>query len=185
MDSAELLRIEHKARLRYEWSRARRALLGFTPTIAVVAIAAVLAKRPTTTIFFGSSLFLVGVVLLWYGRDLKRAVLPGMAAGAVPLTFALCANHIGHVCTGEACVMMCMPACIAGGVLAGLCVAAVGHRSRQPVRFWLAASGVALLTGAMGCACAGYSGVLGLGAGYIAAFIPTAFQALFASKSRK
>jgi hypothetical protein len=184
MDSAELSRLERKVRLKYEWSRARRALLGFAPAIGVVILAALLARRPSTTLVFGASLFTVGVAMLWYGRDLKRAVLPGMAAGLVPLTFALCANHIGHVCTGQSCVMICMPACVVGGLVAGLGIAALGHRTRQPLRFWVAASAIALLTGAMGCACSGYSGVLGLAAGYVTAFLPTAVKTLFARRSQ-
>jgi hypothetical protein len=157
MDSIELQRLERKARLQYEWGRARRALLGFGPAIALIALAASLARRPTTTLVFGASMFVIGVFLLWYGRDLKRAVLPGMAAGLVPLTFSLCANRIGHVCTGESCMMLCMPACVVGGLVAGLGIAAVAHRNTQPLRFWVASSAVALLTGAMGCACTGYS----------------------------
>jgi hypothetical protein len=164
MESVE--RIEQRARIRYELARVRRALLGFAPMFAIVGAAALVAKRPSTTLAFGVAVFAVGAVLLWYGRDLRRAVLPGVAAGLVPLVIALCANHVGHACMGDACMTVCIPACAAGGVLAGLAVASIGVRSRSGAGFWIAASAVALLTGAMGCGCVGYAGVGGLVLGF-------------------
>jgi hypothetical protein len=102
-------------------------------------------------------------------------VLPGLAAGIVPLALALCANHIGHACMGDECMTVCIPACATGGVVAGLAVAAIGIRRRSGAAFWLATSAVALLTGAMGCGCVGYTGVIGLvlgfGAGLASGFV--------------
>ena len=164
MESVE--RIEQRARIHYELARLRRALLGFAPALAIVAIAALIAKHPSTTVGFGIAMFAVGAVLLWYGRDLRRAVLPGVAAGLVPLVLTLCANHMGHACMGDRCMSLCIPACATGGVLAGLAVAAVGIRRRSGIGFWLAASALALLTGAMGCGCVGYAGLVGLGLGF-------------------
>jgi hypothetical protein len=117
-------------------------------------------------------MFSVGVVLLWYGRDLKRAVLPGLAAGFVPMAFALCANHMGHYCTGEECMSLCVPACVAGGIVAGLTVAYFGYRGKHGLGYWSASSAIALLTGAMGCACIGFAGLFGLGAGYLVGLLP-------------
>ena len=170
MESVE--RIEHRARVRYELGRARRALLGFAPVFLLVALAVLLAKRPSTTLGFGVAVFAVGAVALWYGRDLKRAVLPGLAAGIVPLALTICANHIGHACLGDRCMSLCIPACAAGGVVAGLVVAIVGVRRRAGAGFWAAASGVALLTGAMGCGCAGYAGLAGLAVGFAGGLMP-------------
>src|SRR5438105_4563737 len=99
MDSSELKRFEHKLRLKYEWSRARRAVLGFAPAIAIIALAALLATNPRWPLVFGASMFAFGALLLWYGRDLKLAVLPGVVAGIVPLTLVLCASRVGHACT--------------------------------------------------------------------------------------
>jgi hypothetical protein len=180
MESAE--HVEARARLRYELGRMRRAVLGFAPVFALVAVAALLAKRPTTTVAFGAGVFAVGAILLWYGRDLRRAVLPGVAAGIVPLAFALCANHIGHACMGERCLSLCIPACAAGGVLAGLAVAGIGIRRRSGPGFWIAASIVALLTGAMGCGCVGYAGVGGLAVGFAVGLAPGMLRKRFGSR---
>jgi hypothetical protein len=65
-----------------------------------------------------------------------------------------------------------MPACILGGAVSGLLVAGVGHRRGAGSAFWLSASGLALLTGAMGCTCIGYSGVVGLALGYAVGSMP-------------
>ena len=164
MESVE--RIERRARIGYELARMRRALFGFAPVLVIVAVALLFAKRPSSTLGFGVAVFAVGTVFLWYGRDLKRAVLPGLAAGIVPLVLTLCANHVGHACMGDRCMALCIPACATGGVVAGLVVAIVGIRRRASLGFWIASSGVALLTGAMGCVCVGYAGLLGLAVGF-------------------
>lgn len=166
MDSIDFERLERRARIRYEWSRLRRALLGFAPALIVVALAAIITPRPASAIFFGAAMFCTGVALLWYGRDLHRAVLPGILAGAVPLAVALCSNQVGHVCTGEACMSLCLPACAGGGLVAGVGVSMFGHQRKLGAGYWVSGSVVALLTGAMGCACIGYSGLFGLAAGY-------------------
>jgi hypothetical protein len=164
MESVE--RIEHRARVRYELGRLRRALLGFAPVSILVALAAIFAKKPTFTVAIGVAVFAVGAIFLWYGREVRRAVLPGVAAGIVPLVFALCANNIGHLCTGDRCMAVCIPACATGGLLAGVVVASLAVRRRSGIGVWVAASSVALLTGAMGCACVGYAGVAGLAVGF-------------------
>lgn len=176
MDADELRRVERQARLKYEWSRARRAVLGFAPALGIVGLAMLLGRNPGWPLAFGALMFVYGAVLLWYGRELKRAVLPGVLAGLVPLTLALCAMHVGHFCTGDRCMMVCLPACAAGGLIAGLAVAMIGHRGKHGVGFWASASGITLLTGSMGCACIGVAGVIGLAAGFAVGLTPWALQ---------
>jgi hypothetical protein len=171
MEPTEVATFERRARRRYEWARLRRAIVGFSPVLVIVAIAVALARHPSVTAALGLGAFLFGVILLWYGRDFRRAVLPGVAAGLVPLALSLCATHLHH-CTGDGCMMLCVPACAAGGALAGIAVSLmVGHRKTSFVLL-VPASALALLTGAMGCACVGYAGVIGLGSGYVLALIP-------------
>ncbi len=92
--------------------------------------------------------------------------MPGLAAGLFPLTLVLCMNHVGHVCMDGRCYSVCVPSCTAGGIVAGLIVAGVGVRYGSGLGFGLAASAMALLTGAMGCTCVGYSGLAGLAIGF-------------------
>lgn len=171
MDSIDLSQLEQKARLRYEVMRAVRSVLGFTPALFVVALAAALGRRPGSAMMFGGALFLCGAFLLWRGRTLHRAVLPGLLTGLIPLAFALVANR-GHACPGGHCSTWCLPACIAGGVVAGLAVSYLAWKRGLDWRFWAGASAVSLLTGAMGCSCVGYSGVVGLGLGFLGASVP-------------
>jgi len=171
MDSTEVSEIARRTRLRYEWARLRRAALGFAPVLLVVAGATALARRPTLTGVLGVAAFVMGAALLWDGRDPKRAVLPGVLSGLVPLSLALCANRL-HVCTGDGCVSWCVPACSLGGLVAGFLVARAGHQRRRAPSFWLAASALAFLIGGMGCACVGYSGLLGLALGFGVGVLP-------------
>jgi hypothetical protein len=175
MDSTDLARRRRGLRLAYELGRARIALLGILPAVVIVAAAASVTHRPRSALAFGAATVAAGAILLWYGREPRRAVLPGIAAGLVPLVLALCANHY-HACGGDACTTLCVPACTLGGVVAGLAVAIIGHRRRAGVRYWLSASGLALATGAMGCACVGYSGVVGLALGFGAGVLPGALR---------
>lgn len=170
MDSIN--RTRHKARRAYELRRIRDALLGVAPVAAVATIAALVGMRPWSALAFGIASCAMGAALLWYGRDVQRAVLPGFLAGLVPLVLALCANQF-HSCGPSGCSSFCVPACTLGGLVAGLAVARIGESRRAGSTFWLAASGLALLTGAMGCACIGYAGLVGLGFGFTAGSIPS------------
>ena len=177
MASIDLAPTERRVRLSYEWARTKRALLGFAPALGIIAVAAALGRRPSTALAFGGALFLLGAGLLWYGRDLKRAVLPGLLAGLVPLTLVLCASHVDHVCTTDGCMMLCLPACALGGWIAGLTVGTIMYRAGNGPRLFTAASAMALLTGAVGCVCIGATGLAGLGIGYMAGtLLPVALR---------
>jgi hypothetical protein len=169
MTPTELRQVEKRLRRAYELRRLRNAVLGFAPMLALVVPAAVVGGRLGVALAVGVALFVFGVVSLWYGREPGRGVLPGAIGGSVALMLALCANQIGHLCTGERCMSWCLPACIAGGVIAGALVSFVGFRQRRGVGYWVTASGITLLTGAVGCSCVGYSGLGGLALGFVAA----------------
>ena len=171
MVSTDLIRLEARARARYELGRLRRALLGVSPLVPVSLLALWLSARPISTLCFGACALLLSTWMLWYGRAPQRAVLPGVAAGLIPLGLSLCANQI-HQCGPDGCSSFCAPACTLGGAVAGLAIASVASRRQLGLWFWIGASGLALATGAMGCSCVGYSGVLGLGAGFGLGMLP-------------
>lgn len=172
MGSIELSERERRARYHYELVRARRAVVGFAPALVVVALAALVNERASSAVLFGSLLFVLGASLLWYGRDLRRAVLPGLGVGLFPLVCALCANRFDHACVGGSCTSLCVPACALSGLAAGIGLALLGRDQPSRFRFWLASSALVLSTGAMGCACVGYAGVAGLVAGYATGLLP-------------
>jgi hypothetical protein len=171
MGSTDLTRLERRARVAYEVARLRMAVTGVAPVVALVALAVLVGNRPAWAFAFGSATVVLGLGMLWYGRDAQRAVLPGIAAGFVPLALALTANH-WHACGPNGCVSFCVPACSVGGLIAGVSVAVVGTRRRAGLGFWGSASGLALLTGAMGCSCVGSAGVVGLAIGFAAGTLP-------------
>jgi len=172
-ESKDLDRTLQRARSRYEWARARRAVLGFLPALGLVGVACAFSERPLRALGFGLVLFLVGATVLWYGRELRRAVLPGLAAGVVPMLLVLVGAHVGHSCEGSSCTSLCLIACIVGGTLAGFVVGASKTAREAGVAFWLAASSVALLTGAMACSRLGFAGIGGLLAGYGVGLVPS------------
>jgi hypothetical protein len=169
MALTELRQVEKRLRRAYELRRLRNAVLGFAPMLALVIAAAVMGRRLNVALAAGVALFVLGVLSLWYGREPGRGVLPGAIGGSVALMLALCANQMGHLCTGERCMSWCLPACVAGGVIAGALVSFVGFRQRRGAGYWVTASGISLLTGALGCSCVGYSGLGGLALGFVAA----------------
>jgi hypothetical protein len=65
---------------------------------------------------------------------------------------------------------------------AGIGTALIGHRTRRSVGYWVAAAVLTLLTGAMGCSCVGYSGVIGLVAGYGLGLLPTLVRRVWPRK---
>lgn len=183
MDSRNLRTLERRARRKYEWARLRQALVGFGPALVIVAAACLLTRHPGLAATFGAALFAAGVLLLWCGRNVRRAVLPGVAVGVFPLVLALCANHM-HSCHDGACMSFCLPACALGGLGAGIGVATIAQRGRHDWTYWAAASGLALLTGAMGSSCAGAAGVLGLLLGFALGLLSMLIRATLARRAR-
>jgi hypothetical protein len=168
MERTDLGAVERRFRRVYELARLKQALVGFVPILLLILAAMVFGGRPAAGLVLGPFLFAGGVLALWYGREPGRGVLPGVLAGGAALVLVLCANQMGHFCTGERCLSWCLPACITGGLLAGGLVSFVGLRQRRGPGYWLSASGITLLTGALGCSCVGLSGMIGLAAGFIA-----------------
>jgi hypothetical protein len=182
MDSIDIAQLQKRVRRAYEFARLRQAALGMVPVVVIVVLATCFTHRPMSAIVFGTVAVISGLLMLWFGREAQKAVLPGIAAGVVPLVFALCANYV-HSCGMHGCSTWCVPACALGGVVAGLAVAGMGNQRRAGPLFWVSASGLALLIGAMGCSCVGYSGVMGLALGFASGTVPVLLRRLIAKKS--
>lgn len=164
MDSTtdSLTRTLRRARLGYEWARLRRAIGGFLPVFALIALACATSLRPGWSLGLGLGLFVSGVAVLWYGRELRRAVFPGIVAGVAPLVLVSAARHVGHSCDGLTCTSVCLAACLLGGLMAGLVVGTQRRARELGVGFWIVASWVAVLVGATACIRLGVAGVVGL-----------------------
>jgi hypothetical protein len=171
MDSTDA-GLEQRVRRAYEIGRARWAVLGFLPALALPAIVMCVDGVSLRTVLLGLGMFALGVVLLWLGRDRARGVLPGLVAGLLPLVGALCAPRM-HVCMAGQCMSVCLAVCAGAGLLGGAGIGFVAHRLRASVWFIGTASAVTLATGALGCACVGLGGVLGMAGGFALGLIPS------------
>jgi len=170
--AAPQLFAEKRARKAYERARWRLALVTPWPLIGLVAAMAIFGGRPLAALGLGGALYLIAMLLRWRGQEFGASLTPGVLAGAVPLVLATIARCSGHVCVGGSCVSLCLPACCAGGVIAGLVITAVGIRRSAGVRFFGGAFAVAALVGALGCSCVGFGGIIGLTAGLSIALLP-------------
>src|SRR5262245_17041970 len=152
-----------RARRAYEWSRLRRALpsaLWVAPMMA--ASLAIGGQATSVRVAAGVALAVLLVVLAWRGGTAGRTIGPGLLAGVAPLVLPLAMRSI-HLCGVEGCRVLCIPACIAGGVIGGFVVALTASRIIEGrTTFTLATASIATLCGAMGCLVTGVGGFLGL-----------------------
>ena len=179
----DLKAAETRARRAYELGRARRGALLAAPLAILAVFAAAIGDVPTQGAAIGTLLYLGALVFHWRGQEFEAAVLPGAAAGLVPLALGLTIRTYGCMggCT-SGCMAFCIPASLLAGAVAGLLIAQTTFRTKKATTFVLSAGVVALLTGALGCACIGLGGLLGLTAG-IALPIAASLARLAASRS--
>ena len=149
----------------YELGRVRRALLVVIPILALGALGWRVGGDARGPVLGGALLSLVGIWFLWRGQRVGGVVLPAMLAGTLPFGCAL-STH----CLGESRFGVCVLACFAGSVVAGLILASIARRSAALLETWMSAGVVAFLTGSVGCACVGVGGLvaLALGLGIVA-----------------
>ncbi len=182
--SGEVVPDTHRTAVRraYERGRAKRALSTALYTAPMVAFS-ILVRGASWPILVASVAF-VGVVfaMAFRGEALGRAVGPGLLAATPPFAVPLVLRAMGHTCAMGTCCMtrecaaMCVPACIAGGVIAGLVIGLATRSERdRPLTMWLGASTVAILAGALGCWFAGLSGVAGMALATMTTMVPVAF----------
>lgn len=146
----------------YERSRLRWAVASALPLAVVPLASFALGHRLVSSVVLGVVLLAVGVGLLWRGQAFGRGLGVGVRAGLIPLVVAHAANLYGHVCTAAGCTSLCIPACVLGGMGAGLVVACAAERAAA--RWQVIGSGAltAGLIGAFGCSCIGFGGIAGL-----------------------
>jgi len=151
MDSTDLARAEHSARLRYEWEEfdARSSALRRSNVVGVAVAIAVIERRPCASVLRPS---FAGVAMLWYGRESSARCFPESRPESCPGDGA-CASHV-ETRMHRRWVHDALRTCVHTWV--------ASSRPRRcehstsvagSVWFWVSASSIALLTGAMGCTC--------------------------------
>jgi hypothetical protein len=111
----------------------------------------------------GAGLLVVLVAALVHrGGALGRAAPVGLLAGLVPFGVPVLVQ--GNVCglVAGSCAAWCLAACTGAGAAAGGWLGARSAREPDGAAWLAAGLGVAACCGAMGCVCAGASGVLAM-----------------------
>jgi hypothetical protein len=150
----------------YARGRRRRVLAELVPVVAYVALLAVLTGLRPQVLLVSALALVLAFVGLWRGEAMGRAVYPGLLVGVVPFACSFAGGRIGHVCTGDACVSLCMPLCAAGGAIAGLLVARAVRRERSP-GLAIVMGALALAVGSLGCPHAGTASLSAMGLGLL------------------
>jgi hypothetical protein len=169
-DDATLLA---RARAGYEQARVRFALQVAAPVAVLPLLSFSLGTAGRSAAVLGVGLVVTLALATWRGGGFSLGAFSGLKAGLFPLAFAHAAKLFGHVCTPAGCTTLCVPACATGGIIAGLLVERWARTSSRPALTRGLGIGVALLTGALGCSCVGWSGVLALLASLAATSLAT------------
>jgi hypothetical protein len=157
--------LESRIRRAYEKGRVRHAIAASAPVLALGALVLLVDRRPAVVLSLAGLLFATEALFVWRGQQLGRGALAGLAGGAIPLAFGLCMQVYARLCGSMLVGPACTAVCAAGGLLAGFWIAWVARRQPSRIAFAGAAATTAVLMGAIGCACAGLAGVVGLLAG--------------------
>lgn len=159
MDLPDHLRRE--ARAAYEWGRMGWATWVAIPLALVLAASLWVGAPPTGAIALTIVAMVSSVAARWRGGDLARGVVPGLAAGLIPWSAAVLVRPMGHYCTSKMCLSWCVAACAAAGI-ASMLVMARAPAAKRTTGYWVSAGGTSALVGAIGCSCAGHSGIIAM-----------------------
>ncbi len=174
------LQIRARGKRAYELGRLRSAMKALPYVVPLVVLASSSSMTSLSwNVALGTALAALTVGLLWRGEAHGRAVGTGLLAGAIPLLLPLAMQSTGHCCLAGACSTWCLPLCIGAGFAAAIMVGIrASSEVRAPGRFALSATGVAALTGAIGCAGMGLGAVAGMIAALAVVSAPVAVVGL-------
>jgi hypothetical protein len=160
--------LRRRARRSYELARLRRSWRATWLIAPMALVVHPACGTPALTIGAAVLLAIACAALTWRGEAWAKAVYPGLSAGFFAAVVPMIAKLSGLCGESELCAM----ACVLGGVAAGAIVA-IRARALEGDRrsFIVAASVLATIGGAMGCALAGLGGLAGMTAGLL---LPTA-----------
>jgi hypothetical protein len=175
MESADLAA---RARRAYEAGRLRWALQIGWIVVALVAVSFVAASPSAVTAVAGVVLLATVTALRWRGQELTAAVRVGLLAGLIPFALLLTLKCTAAVCCAMGgalgnCMAHCKLFCGFGGLAAGVLLASRAQKvDGSALRFLVAGSAVAALTGLLGCFVGGVMGAMWMIAGELAATAP-------------
>lgn len=169
MANLDLEQLQQRARTAYERGRWRRACIEAWPVVVLAGVVLVFGSRPSVAMVLAAVLLVLVVLLGHRGGDWRRAIVPGLVAGSIPMVAGLSACHLPHGCGGPVCMSLCIPLVSVAALVGGVLLARRALRSRPQL---LVSALLASLTGAMGCIAIGVAGPLGLAAGIVISTFP-------------
>jgi hypothetical protein len=162
----------------YEWGRVRRGLWLGALSVPMTAMSLSCCHSRAHSVVLGAALAVVATGLAWRGGALGRGVVPGFAAGVVPLIFPALAAPTCSQIGGVAGVHLCLLSCIVGGLASGGIVAYAATRvNGNKGAFVFAAGLVAALAGSLGCIFVGAGGVVAMIVGLAIVSVPAGLRA--------
>lgn len=159
-EHADLAPLRLRGRRAYEQARLRLGVRAGLLALPLTALSLLFAEAPSMSLSAGALLAATVGFLRFSGNELERAIVPGLLAGSPPLLLPMLLRKSAWCCVGGMCAPLCLAACIAGGMLAGAAIGLLSAREAQRrSAFVFAAGTVATLTGTLGCAAGGVSGM--------------------------
>jgi hypothetical protein len=158
----------------YEAGRLRRALLESWPVVPIIAIG-IFQRSSGVFVFVGGAILLsLTTAFSWRGLTLRRAIWPGLLAGAPPLLIPRLAPANSFCWIGGSCWAWCVLLCPLSGLITGLMLGMVASKHRERgLQFLIGAALIAAATGAFGCSIAGAWGIMGMLAGALLGLLPS------------
>lgn len=169
--------LKRRGRRMYEVGRALRASHVLLFVLPLVLVARLIGRPTVLVIGLGGALSLLAFALATAHDRYARAVFAGVLAGLPALLLPLVARGVGIVRLDGIAMDPCLPATFIAGILAGALISARAVDEKHYLSFWLAAVGVAALSGTLGCSVAGGSGVFGLIGGVLVGTVPVVARA--------
>jgi len=162
----------------YEAGRLRHALLESWPVVPIVGLGVFHRASGVFVLVGGAVLLALTIAFSWRGLTWRRAIWPGLLAGAPPLLIPGLAPANSFCWIGGSCWAWCVLLCPLSGLVAGLTLGAVASRQQgRPLQFLIGAASIAAATGAFGCRVAGAWGIIGMLAGGLLGLLPIQVRA--------
>ncbi|HXN40619.1 MAG TPA: hypothetical protein VN918_02435 [Myxococcaceae bacterium] len=157
----------------YEAGRLRHALLESWPVVPIIAIGIFQRASGVFVLVGGALLLALTTAFSWRGHTWRRAIWPGLLAGAPPLLIPRLAPANSVCWIGGSCWAWCVLLCPLSGLVAGLTLGMVASRHQGGgLKFLIGAASIAAATGAFGCSVAGAWGIMGMLAGGLLGLLP-------------
>jgi hypothetical protein len=151
----------------YELGRLRAAAR-IAVYLVPVALLCVLETREREHCACLGVLLLAGSIWLrWRNRRGMENVTTGLLAGSVPMFASLALGRLFPMCHSAGLLSACTAVLVATGACAGIWIGLRGTRSRAELASVGVATGIALLTGSLGCIGLGMSSLFAVAAGVL------------------